>query len=301
MYPNIPYDGLSWPITQHAGVLSEDSLKGLLEACLQCRGETVDPKKINSYLVENGILTANVRADSNQIDAWRDYQQILSEFGLLYSTRLSKVIRLTPVAMAYLNRNLSYKELITLQVLRYQYPNGHKSQLSPSLVQSFSGGFTFDSFTELQAESNILVRPAVLIWQVLYKLWEKGQSTVITLDEMQRYIVRCTQHSDVDLCVDAIIASRQMECSLEPLSRARRNMADWMKILAQTLLFKISADGDSVVLSSFSIRSNREIQRICTLLSFPNSFWQYPGDNFKQDWFDYYGNYDENIKFIIKE
>ena len=105
MYPNIPYDGLSWPITQHAGVLSEDSLKGLLEACLQCRGETVDPKKINSYLVENGILTANVRADSNQIDAWRDYQQILSEFGLLYSTRLSKVIRLTPVAMAYLNRN----------------------------------------------------------------------------------------------------------------------------------------------------------------------------------------------------
>lgn len=128
MYPEVPFDGISWPITQHAGVLSERSLDGLLRACLLCHGETVNPERINGYLVQNGILTANVRSDSNRIDAWRDYQQILSEFGLLYSTRISKVIRLTPVAMAYLNGNLTYGELITLQILRYQYPNGHKTQ-----------------------------------------------------------------------------------------------------------------------------------------------------------------------------
>ena len=75
MYPNIPYEGLSWPITQHAGVLKAEVFDGLLNACLLCKGEAIDAKKINGHLVDNGILTANVRADSNQVDAWRDYQQ----------------------------------------------------------------------------------------------------------------------------------------------------------------------------------------------------------------------------------
>ena len=92
MYPNIPYAGLSWPITQHAGVLKAKVFDGLLNACLLCKGETVNAEKINGYLVNNGILTANVRSDSNQVDAWRDYQQILSEFGLIYSTRISNIL-----------------------------------------------------------------------------------------------------------------------------------------------------------------------------------------------------------------
>lgn len=301
MYPNVPYEGISWPITQHAGVLSKESLNGLLEACLQCRGETVNPEKINSYLVKNGILTANVRADSNQVDAWRDYQQILSEFGLLYSTRISKVIKLTPVAMAYLNKNLTYGELITLQILRYQYPNGHKSQLSPSLVSSFGENFSFDTFTEMQAHHNILIRPAVLIWQTLIKLWSKGQTPVLSLDEMQCYVVRCVTNNDVDDCVNAIINARKNNITLPPMGRARRNMADWLKILGQTILFKISADSSSVALSSYSIRERKQIEAVCNQLSSPDSFWHCPEENFKQNWFDFYGDYDASIKYVIKE
>lgn len=301
MYPDVPYDGISWPMTQHAGVLSKDSLDGLLHACLICRGETVNPEKINSYLVEHGILTANVRSDSNQVDAWRDYQQILSEFGLLYSTRISKVIKLTPVAMAYLNGNLTYGELITLQILRYQYPNGHKSQLSPSLVQSFGDGFSYETFTEMQADCNILIRPAVLVWQVLNQLWEKGQTAVLSLDEMQKYLVRCARNSDLEHCVSAIINARENGVELQPMNRARRNMSDWMKILGQTLLLKLSADGNTLALSSYSIRHRKQVESICTMLSKADNFWFVPENNFKQDWFDYYGNYDENIRFIIKE
>lgn len=301
MYPKIPYEGISWPVTQHAGVLSEESLSGLLRACLQCRGEVVDAEKINSYLTEREILTANVRSDSNQVDAWRDYQQILSEFGLLYSTRISKVIKLTPVALAYLNGNVTYRELVTLQALRYQYPNGHKSQLSPSLVQSFGEGFEFETFTELQAANNILLRPAVLVWQVLYKLWAKGQSPVLTLDEMQQYLVRCTRNDDVDNCVASIIEARQGGVALLAMGRARRNMADWMKIMNQTLLFKMNAVGDSIALSAYSVRERIQVEQICSSLTIPSTFWFFSGENFKQEWFDYYGNYDENIQFIIKE
>ena len=301
MYPEVPYDGISWPMTQHAGVLSKESLDGLLHACLLCRGDMVNPEKINGYLVENGILTANIRSDSNQVDAWRDYQQILSEFGLLYSTRISKAIKLTPVAMAYLNGNLTYGELITLQILRYQYPNGHKSQLSPSLVQSFGEEFSFETFTELQTACNILLRPAVLVWQVLNRLWEKGQSAFLTLDEMQRYLVRCARNTDVEYAVSAIVASREGTTELSAMTRARRNMSDWMKILGQTLLFKISADGTSITMSGYSIRHRKQVAAVCDALTAPDGFWILPNTDFKQSWFDFYGNYDENIRYIIKE
>ena len=130
-------------------MLSNEVLDGLLNACMLCNNREPDAQIINGYLVENNILTANVRADSKRIDAWRDYQQILSEFGFIYSTRVSNVIKLTPVALAYLSKRLTYEEVITLQIMRYQYPNGHKSQLSPSLVESYGAGFNYASYTEL--------------------------------------------------------------------------------------------------------------------------------------------------------
>lgn len=301
MYPDVPYEGISWPITQHAGVLKAEVFDGLLNACLQCRDQVVDTDLINGYLVENNILTANVRADSNQVDAWRDYQQILSEFGLIYSTRLSKVLRLTPIAMAYLNGNISYAELITLQLLRYQYPNGHKSQLSPSLVQSYNGDFKFESFTEFQSAQSILLRPAVLVWFVLKRLWEKGQQAYITLDEMQTYVVRCTTVVDYIACADNIIASRSGDIHLESMSRARRNMSDWLKLLNQTMLFRLSADGNAIALSAYSIRERKAVENVCNKLADPKYYWSFEKENFKQDWFDYYGDYDSNIEFVLKE
>ncbi len=301
MYPDIPYEGLSWPITQHAGVLKAEVFDGLLNACLLCKGEIIDAERINGYLVNNGILTANIRADSNQVDAWRDYQQISSEFGLIYSTRISKVLTLTPIAMAYLNKILSYPELITLQLLRYQYPNGHKSQLSPSLMQSYGENFNYGSFTELQAHYNIQIRPAVLIWRILYKLWENGEQPILSLDEMQSYTVRCTCMSDYVPCTDSIVESRRGGQQLQPLTRARRNMADWMKLLSQTLLFKVSGDGNNIALSTYSIKERKAVDYVCSRLSDPTSFWDYKEEKFKQDWFNFYGDYDNSIEYILKE
>lgn len=301
MYPDLPYDGVSWPITQHSGVLEAKVFDGLLNACMQCKDKPIDTRRINEYLVDNGILTANVRADSNQVDAWRDYQQILSEFGLIYSTRISRVLRFTPIAMAYLNRSINYTELITLQLLRYQYPNGHKSQLSSSLINSFGQGFGFDSFTELQAHYHIMIRPAPLIWKILNSLWENGEQAFLTLDEMQRYAVRCTDMTDSLACTNSIIESRHNEKHLEPLLRARRNMSDWMKLLSQTLLFRISCDGNTISLSPYSIRERKSVEDVCNRLSSSASFWKYKEGNYKQDWFDFYGNYDSNIEFVLKE
>ena len=300
MYPDVPYLGISWPMTQHAGVISKDVMDGLLNACMLCNGEAVDAEKINGYLVENGILTPNVRADSKQVDAWRDYQQILSEFGLIYSTRISKVVRLTQVALAYLNKRISYEEMFTLQVMRYQYPNGHKSQLSPSLAESYGGSVPFSTYTEMQAYHKILIRPAVLVWQILFSLWQQNEHAVLTLDEMQTYVVRCTQCSDVDSCVKFLLMARNNENTLSPMSRARRNMADWMKILNQTPLFKLSSDGSTISLSSYSIKNYPVVSSICKQMTDPKSFWVYSDDDFKQNWFDFYGSFDDVTDWVLK-
>jgi hypothetical protein len=301
MYPDIPYQGITWPITQHAGVLSNEVLDGLLNACMLCNNREPDAQIINGYLVENNILTANVRADSKRIDAWRDYQQILSEFGFIYSTRVSNVIKLTPVALAYLSKRLTYEEVITLQIMRYQYPNGHKSQLSPSLVESYGAGFNYASYTELQAAKGVLIRPAVLVWEILHNIWQAGELSVISLDEMQAYIVRCTHNSDAIPCVEAILEARHHGDELSPMIRARRNMADWLKILKQTPLFTLSLEGDNLALSSFSIKENRLISEVCRQMSQPKSFWCYHDGDFKKDWFDYYGDFDNNTDWVIKK
>lgn len=302
MYPDVPFQGISWPMTQHAGVLSKEVLDGLLHACMLCNNQKPDAGLINNYMIENGILTANYRADSNQSDAWRDYQQILSEFGFIYSTRVSRKIRLTPVSLAYLSGRLSYEEAFSLQVMRYQYPNGHKSQLSPSLKESYGPSFCFGSYTELQASLGICLRPAVVVWMVLSSLWEMNERPVVSINEMQSYVARCMTHNDIPACVQAIVDSRKGVYEMPPLPRARRNMADWIKILGQTPLFRMSQDADHLSLSTFSVRKRRLIKDVCIQLSQPTTFWYYKNEDvdYKANWFDFYGNFDNNTDWVIK-
>ena len=302
MYPNIPYKGLSWPITQHSGVISESIIRGLINACMLCRGEAADSQVINEYIVSHNLLTSNFRADSGQVDAWRDYQQILSEFGIIYSTRVSQEILLTPLALAYADGDISYQELMTLQILKYQYPNGHKSQLSPSLKAEFDS-FPYESFTEFQTANGILVRPAVVVWLVLYHLISNGEENKITLDEMQTYVVRCLRNEDAALCAQTITDYRHNGISgLDPLPRARRNMQDWLKLLNITPLFELSQNGQCISLSSYSIEHFQDILEICKQLSSPESFWYYSGSrDYKHDWFGFYGEFDLNINLIPHE
>lgn len=299
MYPEVPYQGISWPMTQHAGVLSKDVIDGLLNAGMLCAGKTADDEIINGYLVEHNILTPNVRKDRNKVDAWRDYQQILSEFGMIYSTRLSKEIRFTPVAMAYLNGRINYNELIALQVMRYQYPNGHKSQLSPSLIESYGKSFTFSTFTEMQEACHVMLRPAVLVWQILENMWSRNEVAVLSLDDFQTYVVRCTNNNDAYPCVQSILNSRKGQESLTPLPRARRNMADWMKVMNQTPLFKLSADGQVLSLSSFSIKKRTQISTVCKQMCRPDTFWHFQEGDFKKSWFDFYGSFDDVTDWVL--
>jgi len=299
MYPNVPSTDISWPITQHAGIIDKTVIINLLNACAQFNGQRANSSIINQHIIKSGILTHNFRRDSGQVDAWRDYQQILSELGLIYSTRITQEIILTPIATAFLDGDVSYDELITLQLLKYQYPNGHKTQLSPVFKHGYAKSIGATTFTEIQTSFGILLRPAVLVFSVMEKLLTNGENPTLTIDELQTYLARCLTNNDCDMCAHYIINSRHDNLfELAPLPRARRNMQDWIKLLAQTQIFN-SSDYKEISFSDFALSHIEELKQICDNLSAPESFWIYNGEpDYKFNWYSFYGNINLNYNFI---
>ena len=131
-----PYDKYSWPLSQHLGRVGDPLiLYELLKSAHLFRHDIDRDKNINSRLNNLGILPENLRADSEKSDIWRDYQQVLPEIGLMESTRYSKSPTLTNTGLLWLDKEFMFRDLITNQSLKYQYPNGFKLQF-PSGIKS---------------------------------------------------------------------------------------------------------------------------------------------------------------------
>lgn len=307
MYPEFAYSGLSWPMMQHTGVISEFEIRGLLNACIEYNNQIADPITINSYLISHGILTPNVRQDSHRADAWRDYQQILSELGLIYSTKVTNgVIVVTPIAVAFLDGSVSYEEMMTLQLLRYQYPNGHKTTISAQLRNALPKQHqSIETLCELQSICGMRIRPAVLIWRIMDGLALLNSQNALSIDELQDFVVRCSSMSDAPLCVNALHRYRTMhEMPFEHIrdTRVRRNMQDWAMMLSYTPLFDIS-ERNELSLSQYSLTNRDEIRLLCDSLSTDANFWFPTGTTAsdKWSWFNYFGEINLSIKLIPKE
>lgn len=276
MYPDAPYPGCTWPLTQHMGVVSDATLKHMLLAAAM-HTNTRDPTAdITNYMVANGILTNNVRSDSGQADAWRDYQQMLSELGFIYSTQIQPEITPTPLGLAFLDGLVTYSEVITLQALRYQYPNGHKLVIDDSLRREISGKpyAKVSKLAELQQMTGVCLRPGVLVWRVLRELVLRGETPELTVTEIQSYLMRCSTCEDTNACTDAIISARNGGPTLARMSRGRRNSQDWMKFLGYTPLFDAKTGKKArIKLSSYGYAHATDIDAICEKLEATTSFW----------------------------
>ena len=288
------------------GVVTEGTLKHLLLAAAM-HTDTNDPTAdITNYLVANGILTNNIRSDSGQADAWRDYQQMLSELALIYSTQVQPYITPTPLGLAFLDGIVTYQEVITLQALRYQYPNGHKLVIDTSLRREIAGQpyAHVHRLAELQQITGVRLRPGVLVWQVLRELGRRGQTTEVTVNEIQAYLIRCSTHADTNACVDAIVAARQGELLLSPMPRGRRNAQDWIKFLGYTPLFTATnGQRAKIRLSNYAVEHLHDIDAICTTLEELTSFWT-PGaldGNDRRAWYSDYGTLSLDIGLIPQQ
>ena len=211
MFPTPPYDGFTWPITQHMGVITPANLYHILWAA-SAYGSTNDPaSNITNYVITNNLFTPNIRSDSGQPDAWRDYQQVLSELGLIVSTQVIQRITPTPIGLGYLDGSLSFSELMTFQAFRYQYPNGHKFAIANSLRSSLteSGIVGVPNLVDLHTVTGVQIRPAVLVWRLIRCLAGNEEEPFLSVDEIQRFLMRCSTHEDTADCAGALISARR--------------------------------------------------------------------------------------------
>ena len=301
MYPDLPHIGCSWRLNHHMGVTTPKNLYQILLAATTYAESTDPVGEINNYIIANDLLTSNIRTDTGQPDAWRDYQQILSELGLIFSTKTLRRITPTPLGLAFLDRSFGFSEVITMQAFRFQYPNGHHTPISSTLRQALVGTPTSEvtNFAVLQNISGICLRPAVLIWRVLHGLEVAGLEPEIDTDDVVCYLMRCATNSDAEQCLDALKKARQGKEFFAPLAGnvPRRNAQDWLKFLALTPVFDFGSTTATLRPSRFALDHRGEINALCRDLERSESFWQ-PGSLDQADklgWYSYFGGVDLNV------
>ena len=294
MYPEYPYPGFTWQVSQHIAVVRESYFLGLLQACSHLDGLPVDIEDIDGKIAEQGIISSETGRS-----IWRDYQQVLGEFGFMYATGVvGNTIQLTPIAKEFLGGKITFSEALTNQLLKYQYPNG-KTTLSKGLKEAFVGVTdTFSSLTDLQEHYDIKVRPLPFVWLVLEKMHEKtGQEWSITSKEIAEYIFRCRDYDDLDACSDDLIELRQGgEEKPLPSWEVKRNALDWSKLMGMTRFFD---KANSVIRrSKQSIRRATSVKMLFEFICDTSSFWI----NDSQDvssWYEYFGSVTDPIRELI--
>ncbi len=300
MYPDPPYPRYSWSITNHMAKVDDRLLYHILLGASMHR-DVVDPAPyVNYYLITNNLLPPNVRSDTGQPDIWRDYQQILSELGLIYSTRYIKPVEITPLGLAYLGKELSYSEVMTLQSIRYQYPNGHNSTID-DLVKLKLSGTSFNQYgklTELHLKTGVLIRPTILIWRILQALKARGEVATLSAKEIANYAMRCSNHSDVNACVADIVKFRTGVVNYD-LIGLHRNALEWIKFIRANTYFVESSKG-KIGLSQFSLDNSSQIDTQFLELEKESSFWK--PSIFDRDenigWYAYFGSLDLSISSL---
>lgn len=302
---NLPYPGFSWSMTQHVGPATQQ--RTIYELLLAAHAFSGDPDcgdRITEHLLRQGLLTANVRADAGRPQTWRDYQQVLAELGLVVSTRFTEGILITPVGLMLLDGIIGYSELITTQCLRYQYPNGHKQDISPIVRQRLEGAGRGipPSRTELDAAYGVLVKPAVLALRVLLELLKGGESDPhLTGRECAAALLPIRQNTDWGLAVGELINVRRFGVP-DADTRSLRHIQEWFRLLNLTDIFSLTSVG--LTLTPVARQNAGVLEQLCQYHENPGAFWIQSStdrEGMGREWFDYYGNPEVRSQWLIPE
>ena len=269
----LPYPGYSWSFNHHMGRVNSREVFALLEAAYRFRQYPNYRMLVNQALLSEGVFTANIRADSGQVDAWRDYQQILPDLGLIYSTRYIRQPQLTSIGLMYIDGTIGYSELFSTQVLAYQYPNGHKTDLSPAVRGELSqAGITIPpNRTELDVNSGILIKPGVLILQILVELHRQGYSPTLNTRECLLALVPTIRNRDWQEAYTRLLQVRQIGDTSGADQRKLRDVQEWFQFLGQSD-FAIK-HGNFISLSPTILADIDQLQSILDFHSDPATFW----------------------------
>ena len=287
----LPYPGYSWSFNHHMGRVNPNELFSLLESAYRFRQELNYRSLVNQALVSDEIFTQNIRA--GKVDTWRDYQQILPDLGLMYSTRYVRQPQLTTIGLMYIDGTIGYSELFSTQVLAYQYPNGHKTGISPAVREELSqANITIPrNRTELDANSGVLVKPGILILQILLELYRQGSIPTLDTRECLLALVPTRQNSDWQEAYERLTQLRQAITPSQGDKRRLRDVQEWFQFLGQSD-FAIK-EGNRLSLSSAALEEIDKLQSILNFHADPATFWIPTGFNERENalnWYGFFGN-----------
>jgi len=289
----LPIPEHSWSFTQHDKGLDPNTLYNFLKCVAPFEGQIEKSgygSKITDLMIATGVLTANERDGTP--DAWRDYQQLLAELGLIYSTLTCPALTLTELGHMFLAGEIGFSELIGAQALRYQYPNGQKWVIQARLKTALNENAipVPKTLIQLQAENGVLLKPGTLILRILLELCTAGHNPIITVSECQAFLIPCRKNSEWPAAFAELLAHRASPSNINAInSQARRNVQDWFKLLSKSDYFDLQQR--NLTLSEYSLSNLELVQSFCELQETPSSFWIPTGYD-KEDrmqWFDWYG------------
>jgi hypothetical protein len=274
----LPFTDYSWQISQHEIRFDEEPLVGLLATAAKFEDDSAYSRPLNAMLAQANFVTRNMR--EGQASPWRDYQQVLPEIGLIVSTKISNVIKLTEVGRSLLSGSLSHADLLTMQLLRYQYPNGYKST-------------TLDKFRQ----HNVAIRPALTILRGLIELRKIGIGH-ITVDDIIAHFLPNTSDGEWAVSINEMSTQRQKR----PVSvTVKRNIAAWVRLLGKTRLFKAS-DGQIALKPQVTSALDHYQQLTDHLIDRP--LWIPDADRENGlSWFSYFGSFreiDEQLLSLVE-
>lgn len=285
----IPYPGYNWNITQHMGMANQESITELLRAADLFKGKSNFSELVSSHMLNLGFFTENVRADTGQSDTWRDYQQVLSELGLIVSTSLTRSsnLNITPIGLLFLDEELSYQEMMATQAMRYQYPNGYKGLANTSRAYASEKGIP--NRWMLDALHGVKVKPAILILRALIDLFiDDPEKAKLTAAECATALIPIITHDNPRQAYENIVYVRKNNISTRD-TILKRNSAEWFSLLLQTGL--VVGNRKEIRLSPYAIEDIQGLQGLCEMHeAFQSEFWVPSGNDLDSfDWFSYYG------------
>jgi hypothetical protein len=251
-------------------------------------------REITSLMVAAGLLTENVR--DGVADAWRDYQQLLAELGLIYSTRVSPNVRLTELAKSYVGGDVDYSSMMGMQSFRYQYPNGQKHTLQAAQRAALAGSPFQNAQNQinLHVDAGVMIRPAILLLRVLYELHLAGDSAPLHLEEIRQFILPSRTNSEWPHCVFEVQRSRSSGSAGggDEIDRTRRNLQDWFKLLKENTFFQTNGSRN-IGLSKFALSNLNGVRSILKSGEDFSNFWIPLNSSVEQQrsWFAWFGGF----------
>jgi hypothetical protein len=273
----LPFAGYSWQISQHEICFDEEPLVGLLATAALFEGWADRGSELNLMLAKSDIVTRNLR--EGKASPWRDYQQVLPEVGLMISTQTLPQITLTEIGRSFLAGSLEHADLMTLQMMRYQYPNGYKSQTLKAFVAS-----------------GVSIRPGLMLLRGLIELYRNGIVS-LSIDQIIVHFLPNRADAEWQISVEEILETAQSKTSFS----RRRNIAAWARLLVKTTLFE-PLDGE-LALSDLVISKLNFFASLSDHLISLDPWVPTPNVNNAMNWFAYFGSFkhvDPRLQEIVE-